>query len=71
MIAKSTFSPRGNVISTLVGCFFASNERTAATQQAVAQLPVVQPLRNGCSVSLDSGHILFIHQPFLLVLLFA
>ena len=54
---KLTCLPRGKVTSTCLGCLPASRLCEAATQQAVAQVPVVNPLRSACLVSLLSGHI--------------
>jgi hypothetical protein len=34
-----------------------SSKWPVAKQQAVAQVPVVKPVRRGCGCSLDSGHI--------------
>jgi hypothetical protein len=47
----------GKVTLTLVFRTFPSNKCPTAKQQAVAQVPVVKPVRRGCCCSLDSGHI--------------
>jgi hypothetical protein len=48
-IAKETFCPLGKTISTGSGKFPVNKAVKAALAAAVAQAPVVQPLRNGTS----------------------
>jgi len=46
-----------------------SSKWPVAKQQAVAQVPVVKPVRRGCGCSLDSGHITQINLAVLTLML--
>jgi hypothetical protein len=48
----------GKVTLTVASCFWAKSACAAATQQAVAQVPVVKPVRNGAGDSALSGHMI-------------